>query len=89
MFPFRSKLVPKHFLPKKNDLKPILTTTLRKDADPASVRDPDALSKHPEDERQSRQSLWADVAALFKVVRLKSLRFPVTYFSFKKTRPGL
>src|SRR5262249_2689501 len=38
----------------------------RGDPDLASVRDPNALARLPEDERQSWQRLWADVAALLK-----------------------
>jgi hypothetical protein len=41
-------------------------STEQKDADLAGLRDPDALAKLPEAEREPWQQLWTDVAALLK-----------------------
>jgi hypothetical protein len=38
------------------------------DADFAGVRDKDALAKLPAEEQEAWQKLWADVAALLKMV---------------------
>jgi serine/threonine-protein kinase len=47
-------------------------TRWREDSDLASVRDPEALVKLPDDERAAWRQLWQDVAALLKKVEEKT-----------------